>query len=190
VKDHLSGPNLLTSASLAAGFVALILAGQGDIGWAAGAVAVAAALDSLDGLLARRLRSSGGFGSQLDSLADVVSFGVAPALMLHLAVLQTVPVAGVAACLGFVLCGAWRLARFPLVEEPHRFIGLPIPPAGVVAAFVAAAVPSAGLALGVTVVLAVLMVGVIPFPTLLSIGRVLRRPRHRVQVEEPSPSPE
>jgi CDP-diacylglycerol--serine O-phosphatidyltransferase len=95
--------------------------------------------------------------------------------MLYVGVLDDVSVLGAAACLAFVLCGAWRLARFPLVQEPNRFVGLPIPPAGVTAAVLAVWAPAAGLALAATVALMVLMVGVTPFPTLSTVGRVLRR---------------
>jgi CDP-diacylglycerol--serine O-phosphatidyltransferase len=152
-------------------------------------VVLAAVLDLLDGPLARRLSCCGPFGSQLDSLADLIAFGVAPAYMLYLSVLNDVPVLGAAACLAFVLCGAWRLARFPLVQEPNRFVGLPIPPAGVTAAILAVLAPAAGLALAATVALMVLMVGVTPFPTLSTVGRVIRRDRPLDEDESTPVSP-
>ena len=86
--------NIVTSASLAAGVVALMLVADGRLGPAFVAVAVAAALDSIDGYLARRSRSCGPFGCQLDSLADLVAFGVAPALLLHQGPLGAVAVLG------------------------------------------------------------------------------------------------
>lgn len=180
-KSFVNGPNLLTALGLAAGFVALMLASQGEFAWAAGAVGVAAVLDSVDGLLARRLGLSGPFGSQLDSLADMVAFGAAPGLMLYLGVLEDLPVAGVGACLAFVLAGAWRLARFAAIEDSeHRFLGLPIPPAGLIAAVIAAAGPSPAVAVGLTVVLTVLMISEVPFPTITSLARrvVSRRRAH------------
>ena len=175
--------NLLTSGGLVAGFAALILTSQGELGWAAGMVGAAAVLDSFDGLLARRLSTAGPFGSQLDSLADMVAFGAAPALMLYLGGLETSSVAGVGACIALVLSGAWRLARFPLVEEPHRFVGLPIPPAGLIAAVVAALAPPVWVVFGLTVTLAVLMFSAVPFPTLRTVAR-LARPRRAVDANE------
>ena len=166
--------NLITSANLAAGFVALLLAADGRLREAALAVAVAAVLDSVDGLVARRLSLSDRFGSQLDSLADLVAFGVAPALMLERGVLHAVPIVGTGACLAFLLAGAWRLARFPLVADRHYFVGLPIPPAGLLAAAVAALALPAPVVLALTLALALLMVSSIPFPTLLTVRSLTR----------------
>jgi CDP-diacylglycerol--serine O-phosphatidyltransferase len=182
-RSYVNAANVVTAASLGSGFIALILAGQHEFGWAAGMVCLAMVLDVLDGMLARKLSLCGPFGTQLDSLADVVSFGVAPALLLYLGVLKSVPVAGVAACLAFLLAGAWRLARFPLIEEPYRFIGLPIPTAGIIASGIAVWAPGGVLALAVTFILAALMVSEIHFPTHRAVGRLLR-PRRGVEVEE------
>ena len=97
MKEYLSPANLITSGSLVAGFLALILAAQGEFAWAAGCVGVAAVLDSVDGLVARRSLADSEFGAQLDSLADLVSFGVAPAITVYFSVLEAVPVAGIGA---------------------------------------------------------------------------------------------
>jgi CDP-diacylglycerol--serine O-phosphatidyltransferase len=182
-KSFVNAANVVTAGSLGTGFVAVILAGQHEFAWAAGMVSVAVMLDVLDGLVARRFSLCSPFGSQLDSLADVVSFGLAPALLIYLAVLESIPVAGVAACLIFLLAGAWRLARFPLIEEPYRFIGVPIPTAGVIAAVTAALAPAAGLTLAITVVLSALMVSEVPFPTWRAVGRLVRV-RRAVKVED------
>jgi CDP-diacylglycerol---serine O-phosphatidyltransferase len=171
VREYVTPPNLVTSGSLIAGFVALVLAAQADYGWAAGLVVLAAGFDALDGVIARRGPGEGAFGSKLDSLADLVSFGAVPALTLYLALLNDLKVVGIAACLGFILCGAWRLARFPLVSNPHFFVGLPIPPAGVTAALIAAWGPPPVFALVITVALTLLMVSTLEFPTLSSIRR-------------------
>ncbi|MDQ3587519.1 MAG: CDP-diacylglycerol--serine O-phosphatidyltransferase [Actinomycetota bacterium] len=183
MSGRLSPANLLTSGNLAAGFLALILAEQGEFAWAAGCVGAAAVCDSVDGLVARLTKSECEFGSQLDSLADLVSFGISPALIVYLSTLQSLPVAGIAACLGFVLCGGWRLARFQVDEESrHRFIGLPIPPAGVITVVLAILDPSPGLALAIVVVLGLLMVSRLPFPTLAELRR-LAHPARRARVE-------
>lgn len=178
------GPaNLLTCGTLASGFLALILAEQGEFAWAAGCVGAAAVFDSVDGLVARLTKSDGAFGSQLDSLADLVSFGVAPALVVYLSTLQSLPVAGVAACLAFVLCGGWRLARFQVAEESRsRFVGLSIPPAGLITVGLAVVDPPRGLTLALVGVLSLLMVSRLPFPTLAELRR-LAPPALRARVE-------
>ena len=175
--------NLLTCGNLAAGFLALILAEQGEFGWAAGCVGAAALCDAVDGLAARFTDSDCEFGSQLDSLADLVSFGVAPALLVYFSTLQSLSVAGIAACLGFVLCGGWRLARFQVdAESRHRFVGLSIPPAGMIAVAVAILNLPRGMALAIVVVLSLLMVSRLPFPTLAELRR-LAPPALRARVE-------
>jgi CDP-diacylglycerol--serine O-phosphatidyltransferase len=172
MNDALAPANLLTSSNLAAGFLALILAEQGEFGWAAGCVGVAAGCDAVDGLVARLTRSECAFGSQLDSLADLVSFGVAPALILYFSALQLIPGAGLA-CLAFVLCGGWRLARFQAGEESRRhFVGLPIPPAGLITVGLALLDLPSGVALGCVVLVSVLMVSRLPFPTLAELRRL------------------
>lgn len=177
--SFMNWPCALTTASLAGGFMALILAAQGDIKWAAAIVVACGILDSADGILARKMSLSTPFGAQLDSLADIVSFGAAPALMLYVGVLNDIPVGGLAACVGFVLCGAWRLARFALIADSERFVGLPTPPAAVVAALSAAWAPPPLAALWITVALCVLMVSDMPFPTIGMIGRFLKPGRRR-----------
>lgn len=172
--SFMNWPCALTALNIAGGFMALILASQGDIGWAAGVVVACGVLDSLDGLVARKLSMCSPFGAQLDSLADIVAFGVAPALMLYVGALESITFAGLAAAVAFVLCGAWRLARFALIADDHRFVGLPIPPAAVIAACTVAWAPPPLLALGVTVTLCALMVSDIPFPTFRTIARILR----------------
>jgi CDP-diacylglycerol--serine O-phosphatidyltransferase len=163
-------PNLLTSGSLVAGFLSILLIFQGNILQAAGLVALAAVFDVLDGPVARRVGTEGEFGTNLDSLADLVSFGAAPALALYMSSLYALPVVGLVACVVFFLCGAWRLARFSLTKNPLYFLGCPIPAAGVLVALLATLLAAIGpqplLALLVVLVLSVLMVSTHPFPTL------------------------
>jgi CDP-diacylglycerol--serine O-phosphatidyltransferase len=125
-------PSLLTTGNLFCGFLALILTTQGRFTEAAVAVFVAMLLDVLDGKVARLTKTTTQFGVEFDSLADVVSFGVAPAFMLYSIALAPL---GRAAWLGaflFVICGALRLARFNVytgVTDRRYFVGLPIPAA-------------------------------------------------------------
>jgi CDP-diacylglycerol--serine O-phosphatidyltransferase len=176
VREFVTPPNLVTSGNVLAGFLALILVTQHEYAWAAGLVVVAAGLDVADGAMARRGTADRRFGSNLDSLADFMSFGAVPALALYVGQLHRLPFIGVAACSGFVLCGAWRLARFPLVANPGHFVGLPIPPSGVIAALVAAWGPPPALAVVVTLALAGLMISAVPFPSLSRLRRLGRSP--------------
>jgi CDP-diacylglycerol--serine O-phosphatidyltransferase len=137
----------------------------------------------VDGPVARPTGGECGFGSQLGSLSDLVSFGVAPALALYLSTLQAVPVAGIAASLAFVLCGAWRLARFQTsAGSRRRFAGLPIPPAGVIASALAMLTLPPGAALGLVTGMSLLMVSRLPCPTLTEVKRLARSPARRAQV--------
>ncbi len=175
MREFVNTANVLTSASLVAGVAALMLASDGHLDSALVAVSVAALLDSVDGWVARRTGVCGPFGCHLDSLADLVAFGVAPALMLGHGALSSMPLLGAGAGIAFVLAGAWRLARFQLGEDREHFVGLPIPPAGLIAAAIAAFAPPAWLALALCLLLALLMVEGFTVPTLAEIIRLARR---------------
>ena len=182
MREHVSPANLVTTASLGAGFAALLVSQQ-SVAVAAGLVACSAALDVVDGALARRSGCDRAFGGQLDSLTDVVCFGVVPAATLWWALLHETPVLGAVACGGFLAAGAWRLARFHLVQRPDRFVGLPIPMAGLTLMAVALWCPFAWLAAVLAVVLSALMVSTLPIPTLQAVARALppRGRAHRVR---------
>ena len=125
-------PNLITTASLFAGFYAIIEAIHGNFEIAALSVLVSLILDGLDGRVARMTHSSSNFGVQYDSLADLVAFGVAPALIVYFWALQPYGRYGWVAAFLFVVCGALRLARFNVQIgdiDPKYFNGLPIPAA-------------------------------------------------------------
>ncbi|MHB8068893.1 MAG: CDP-diacylglycerol--serine O-phosphatidyltransferase [Desulfobaccales bacterium] len=125
-------PNLITTASLFAGFYAIVGAINGRFLAAAWAIFVALILDGLDGRIARMTHSTSSFGVQYDSLADLVSFGVAPALLVYLWALQPFKQFGWVAAFLFVVCGALRLARFNVQSgsmDPRYFNGFPIPAA-------------------------------------------------------------
>lgn len=133
-------PSLLTTGNLACGFLAIILTLEGRYDQAALAVFVAIAMDILDGKVARLTRTTTQFGLEFDSLADVVSFCVAPAFLLHAWVLSQLGRAAWVAAFLFVICGALRLARFNIdsgVTDRRFFVGLPTPAAaGLVASIV------------------------------------------------------
>lgn len=126
-------PNMITSGNILTGVLSLVLAWHGHILPAAWLVPVAGIFDFMDGKVARALGGSSSFGVELDSLADVVSFGVAPAMKGFWGV------AGALVIAFYVLCGALRLARFNVTSFLSAFQGLPIPAAGTfLAAFVVA----------------------------------------------------
>lgn len=178
MREFVTLPNVLTSASLTAGFLAVLLA-PSNLGLVAALVGSAALLDALDGAAARRGAGCSDFGTTLDSLADLVSFGVAPALALYLAQLHRWPVVGFVICVGFLLAGAWRLARFPLVKHATTFVGLPIPPAGVILVLLAVWTPPIAVTLLLALVLSGLMISKVPFPTLPNAANGTRsRVRH------------
>jgi CDP-diacylglycerol--serine O-phosphatidyltransferase len=125
-------PNLITTASLFAGFYAIIEAIHGAFEVAALSVLVSLILDGLDGRVARMTHSASSFGVQYDSLADLVAFGVAPALIVYFWALEPYGRYGWVAAFLFVVCGALRLARFNVQIgeiDPRYFNGLPIPAA-------------------------------------------------------------
>jgi CDP-diacylglycerol--serine O-phosphatidyltransferase len=126
-------PNLLTAGNLFAGFYAIVAAMNLHFERAAVAVIIAAFMDGLDGKIARMTGTSSRFGVEFDSLADLVSFGVAPALLVYIWELKAFPRIGWVAAFLFVACGALRLARFNVQStstEKRWFTGMPIPMAG------------------------------------------------------------
>ena len=158
-------PSLFTSGNIAAGYFAITQSLQGSVqeprhfNYAALAIGFAIPFDALDGRIARMTKTTSDFGKELDSLADVITFGVAPSLLAFTWGFQSLPMAmdpvrrqhliqwGAFVCFLFLLCGAGRLARFniganPIPTNPGRpgrkyFVGMPIPAAaGVIAAVV------------------------------------------------------
>ena len=158
-------PSLFTAGNIAAGFYAMTQSLQGSVAdpayfdRAALAIGFAVLFDGLDGRIARMTRTTSAFGRELDSLADVITFGVAPAILAYIWGFRMLPLTvspylrervahfGVLACFLFLICGASRLARFnvsvnPQPRNPGRpdrkyFVGMPIPAgAGVLASIV------------------------------------------------------
>ncbi|MGH9789143.1 MAG: CDP-diacylglycerol--serine O-phosphatidyltransferase [Candidatus Acidiferrales bacterium] len=191
--------SLLTVGNLFFGYISVLSSARGtpaDLDFAARAIGWAVLFDTLDGRVARLRKGASHFGKELDSLADVISFGVAPAFLALVWGLRGVRVeaaanpelalhiyqAGWIACFCFLICGAWRLARFnilpaspaadPGVHAHRDFIGMPIPAgAAVVAALVHAFQEPlydwrwAAAWTGLVLVLAFLMVSPIRYPS-------------------------
>jgi CDP-diacylglycerol--serine O-phosphatidyltransferase len=135
-------PTLFTVGNLFCGYLSIWSSIRGTFETAALLIIVAAVLDALDGRIARLTHSTSKFGEEYDSLADLVSFGVAPAVLAYSWGLADFARLGWMASFFFVVCGSMRLARFNIqtrIVDKRYFVGLPIPAAaGVIAAMVLA----------------------------------------------------
>jgi CDP-diacylglycerol---serine O-phosphatidyltransferase len=128
-------PNLITLLALCAGLTAIRVAFEGQMELALAAIVFAALLDGIDGRIARFLKGTSKFGAELDSLADFVNFGVAPALILCFWGLHELKSVGWIAAMVFAICAALRLARFNvMIDDPNKpawagnfFTGIPAP---------------------------------------------------------------
>ncbi len=130
-------PNVLTTFGLFSGFFAIILATQGQYAESAIAIFVAMLWDGLDGRVARLTNTQSAFGEQYDSMADMVSFGVAPALLMYFWLFEGVGKIGWIGAFVYVAAGALRLARFNTqigIEDKRYFQGLPSPAAAALVA--------------------------------------------------------
>lgn len=160
-------PNMITSASVFCGVSSLIMTYHDKFIPAAVLICFAAFFDLMDGRAARKLGGGSHFGEELDSLADAISFGVAPAFLMYAAFVGAeVGVWGAFAASFFALCAVLRLARFNVVHtETSHFQGLPSPAAGItLITFVFAGIPLTPL-LAITAMVATgsLMVSSVPF---------------------------
>lgn len=120
-------PNAITAAALCSGLTGIRFAIAGDFEKSVQAVILAGLLDGIDGRAARMLKAQSRFGAELDSLADSISFGVAPALIVYLWSLRELPSFGWIAALAFAICCVLRLARFnsrlDSLDQPHKQAG-------------------------------------------------------------------
>ncbi len=171
-------PNLLTLLAIASGLTAIRFAIEGRLELAVGAIILAAFLDGIDGRVARFLKSTTRFGEQMDSLADFVNFGVAPAMILYFTLLDGLRSVGWLVAILFAICGCLRLARFnATLDMPGRpawqknfFTGVPAPAGALtglapIYALLLGAENSYGFAVAAsvyTLVIALLMVSSLP----------------------------
>jgi CDP-diacylglycerol--serine O-phosphatidyltransferase len=183
-------PSLFTTGNLFLGFLAIVRTLDGRFAEAAPLIGAAVVLDMLDGRIARLTHTQSEFGAQYDSLADAVSFGVAPALLAHAWALTLLPRAGSSAAFLFLACGVLRLARFNVqrhVVDSRFFVGLPIPAAAAQVAAVVFVLPEPRVerwqgiaALALVVVVAFLMVSTFRYRSFKGID--LRRRRSYISV--------
>jgi len=182
-------PNLFTTASLFSGFLGMLWAISGQFENTALAILVSCVFDGLDGKVARLTRTSSDFGVQFDSLADLVAFGVTPALMVYQWKLSHFGHLGLMASFLLVACGALRLARFNVLAantaNKKFFVGLPIPAqACTVATFYlfSAYIPEGwqfavpGFCLGMVYVLSFLMVSRVRYASFKEYGLLKAHP--------------
>ena len=169
-------PNVITLLAICAGLTSIRLSIEGRISLAVYAIVFAAALDGIDGRVARLIKGQSKFGAELDSLADFVNFGVAPGLMLYFWQLHELGNGGWIACMVFAISGGLRLARFNAsIDDPNKpafaanyFTGVPAPAGAILAmlpfylAFLGISKPPAMLTAGYTLLIAFLMVSRLP----------------------------
>ncbi|MCW2785657.1 MAG: CDP-diacylglycerol--serine O-phosphatidyltransferase [Marmoricola sp.] len=172
---RVTAPSMFTAANMACGFSAVPLAFNDHSHWAAILMTVAIFMDVADGAVARLVGATSPFGVQLDSLADLISFGLAPAVLVYTWVLPEWPVIAWVAAYFWLACAAFRLARFNFTVDPHAdkryFIGMPSPGAAAVVIATVFALdlpedkvgPSILLPAIISVVPAVLMVSTVRF---------------------------
>jgi CDP-diacylglycerol--serine O-phosphatidyltransferase len=167
-------PSVFTVGNLFLGILAIILVFNERPEYAAIMVIVAMLMDGLDGRVARALNAQSEFGKELDSLSDVISFGVAPAFIMYVVAFSGINEAAAWIVTAiFPICGALRLARFNVIEGiPGYFVGLPIPAAGGVLCTLALFhkdIPSIVLLIS-TLILSYLMVSTIKYPSFKKVG--------------------
>jgi CDP-diacylglycerol--serine O-phosphatidyltransferase len=178
-------PSIFTVANMLLGFYAIVLGLRDNFALAALLVFAAAILDSLDGRIARMTGTESDFGREYDSLADLVTFGMAPALLAYLWGLEDFGRAGWLTPLFFLVCAATRLARFNVQTrkvDKRYFVGLPSPAAAGAVASILFVVPDSDwkswfnlLLMGVLLTLALLMVSTFRYPSFKQVD--LRRGR-------------
>lgn len=179
-------PTLFTVGNLFCGYLSIWSSIRGTFDISAYLIIAAGILDALDGRIARMTHSTSAFGEQYDSMADLVSFGVAPAVLAYSWGLADFHRLGWMVSFLFVVCGSMRLARFNIqahVVDKRYFVGLPIPAGAGTIATVVLATPERlvsrvwmGGLLGLTIVLSYLMISTIRYRSFKDLDLRRRRP--------------
>ncbi|MDQ0218223.1 CDP-diacylglycerol--serine O-phosphatidyltransferase [Peribacillus cavernae] len=133
--------NIITLANLSLGGFAIIAAINGELHLSLLLIFLAALADRFDGMVARKFNCESELGEQLDSMCDIISFGVAPALLIYQGILHEFGAPGTFFTVFYIGCGAFRLARFNISENNGYFTGLPITAAGCLATLSFLAIP-------------------------------------------------
>lgn len=164
--------NIITLFNLLFGSLSLLYTFKGEYSYAAISIILAVLMDSMDGRVARRLHTASELGKELDSLCDLVSFGVAPSILIYIQLFSSSQgfMSGIAlvATLLYIVCGALRLARFNVLGCSDHFLGIPITLAGALMAIIslfAALLPNL-IVIVIMLMLACLMVSNLKVPKL------------------------
>jgi CDP-diacylglycerol--serine O-phosphatidyltransferase len=157
---------LCTGANLLFGVLAIAAVFNHNFEMSVVFIILAAVLDRFDGLLARRYNASSAFGRELDSLADLVSFGVAPSAMLYGTMTEKWSYAGLACFAFFTLCGAFRLARYNISASggTSHFQGVPITIGGAILAVLVILFHNPAVSLTASIIIALAMISTIRIP--------------------------
>jgi CDP-diacylglycerol--serine O-phosphatidyltransferase len=180
-------PSLLTMGNMFCGYACVVYAMRGEFETAAPFIGFAVVIDGLDGRIARMTGTTSAFGVEFDSLADIISFGIAPAILSFAWGLQSLGRLGWAAGFMFVACAAMRLARFNIQSasggDKRYFVGMPSPAAAAIPAATVYAYPvglydyrAALPALAMVIVPAILMVSTIRFRSFKTLDSQGRKP--------------
>ncbi len=179
-------PNSLTLCGMFAGFYSMIAVLNGNYVHAGWAIIIAGIFDGIDGWVARLTSSDSKFGIELDSLSDVIAFGVAPSVLLYNWTLQSFGRLGAAAAFLIVACGALRLARYNVqmaAEEKKHFTGMPIPAAAAIVATTVLFYTEMGIghersyyALFIAIICSILMVSTMKFRSQKELNPTRRKP--------------
>lgn len=152
--------NFITLSNLFLGAFAILFVTKGQLHLSLTLIFLAALMDRFDGMMARKLQTESEFGKQLDSMCDIISFGVAPALLLYHGILYEFGAAGMFVSIFYISCGAIRLARFNISEQQGYFTGVPITVSGCIGTllFLFTAIIPSYVYLFITVILSLSMV--------------------------------
>ncbi|WP_334075036.1 MULTISPECIES: CDP-diacylglycerol--serine O-phosphatidyltransferase [Paenibacillus] len=163
-------PSVLTLGNLLLGFSAILFIYQGQTAASMMLILLGLFCDFFDGFCARKLNAVSEMGRELDSLADLVTFGIAPAALAYVTSLHEIRVLGAASCLAYVCCGALRLARFNTAQSHMPgFVGMPIPLAAILLIVLLTLSLNPMLVAFGALLLSLLMVSRLSFPSLKKI---------------------
>jgi len=154
------GANILKFMNMILGLVSIVLSINGDFKLSCLFIIIAALTDRFDGMFARKFNTTSALGKYLDSNSDLISFGVAPGLLIYLSILNKFEVFGIIISFLFIIGGAFRLARYNAAEFTGYYVGVPITIAGAILAASVLAIPyiSAIVFIFLTLILSYLMV--------------------------------
>lgn len=184
IRSYTSIADLVSIANASSGFLSIVMITMGNYVLAVKFLLLAVIFDAMDGWIARKLKREDecGFGKNVDSLSDIISFGVAPGMLLYSTSISSgLTYVGIAVALLIVICGILRLSRFNVITDSSDkyFIGLPIPSTALIlGSFYLSGFYSVNLALIIMIVVSLLMISTVKYPKFrgiktLAVGGIL-----------------